>query len=321
MVQLEIVDDEAGLREFRPEWGRFLEAYPAPTPFQTPEWLITWWKHFGSGRLRTLIFREDGQAAGVLPCFVHEWNGRRQITLVGTGISDYADPVFAPHRINEIIECARAQLMGWSDWDVCLWQDLSDHTPLRALGAAQPDTPCSGIVIDQTYEAFLAGRPKDLRRNLRRYREKAEQIAPVRFDAADFMNAESMDALVALHRARWEKAGESGMIEANRSEAFLREVTEVLGARGSLKVFTVRFGGAIAAILLALHDNSTIFSYLSAFDPQHECFGFGRELLAEALRYAHEDGYRWWNFLRGDEAYKFSWGAQPIAKCRVVIER
>lgn len=321
MLQLEIVADEASLVEFQSEWARFLETHPPPTPFQTPEWLITWWKHFGSGSLRALVFRRSGQVAGVMPCFLHDWNNRRQLTLLGAGISDYLDPVFDPNCVEEATACLRAQLHDWRDWDLCHWQDLSSYTPLRSLGDVQPDSPCSAIVIDQPYEAFLAARPKDLKRNLRRYKEKAEQIAAVTFEAADSTTKESMNALVTLHRARWEKAGESGMIEANRSEAFLREITEVLGPRGSLKIFIVRFGGAIAAILLALRNRNTIFSYLSAFDPQHEAFGFGRELLAEALRYAHENGYRCWNFLRGDEPYKFSWGAQPIPKCRVIIER
>jgi CelD/BcsL family acetyltransferase involved in cellulose biosynthesis len=75
----------------------------------------------------------------------------------------------------------------------------------------------------------------------------------------------------------------------------------------------------IAAIILAFCDEMAIYGYLSAFDPQHEEFGFGRELLAQALRYAHERGYRRWNFLRGEEPYKFSWGAQALAKCRVII--
>jgi CelD/BcsL family acetyltransferase involved in cellulose biosynthesis len=95
----------------------------------------------------------------------------------------------------------------------------------------------------------------------------------------------------------------------------------VLGQRGLLTIFTVRYSGSIAAILFALRDSSTIYSWLSAFDPRYERFGFGRELLAQALRYAHERGYRSWNFLRGEESYKFSWGAQPITRCRVIIER
>jgi CelD/BcsL family acetyltransferase involved in cellulose biosynthesis len=143
----------------------------------------------------------------------------------------------------------------------------------------------------------------------------------VKFGVSHSADQEFMDALIELHSARWKKIGESGMITANHSEAFLHEVANLLAARGALRIFTVRFSNRIAAILLALCSQTTIFSYLSAFDPQHENFGFGRELLVQAFRYAHEAGYRSWNFLRGNEAYKFSWGARLLPKFRVVISR
>lgn len=282
-----------------------------------PEWLVTWWSHFGSGRLRTLVFREDGQVAGVLPCFLHEWQGRRQLTLLGSGVTDYLDPVLPEGAAAKVREALRQ----WSDWDLCDWQDLSRHTPLAALGEVRDLVPASAVHLSGGFEEFLAARPKDLRRNLRRYREKAEVIGPVRFEVSESAGGPLLDALVDLHRARWERSGESGMIEANRSAGFVREVAGVFAARGMLRFFTVRFAGQIAAILLALCNESTIFSYLSAFDPQWEAFGFGRELLARAFEYAFANGYQHWDFLRGDEAYKFSWGAQPAPRCRVVIER
>ncbi len=319
MNGLEIIDHAARFREFQPEWSRFVRRISPLTPFQTPEWLVTWWSHFGNGTLRVLAFRNRGELTGVLPCFLHEWNGRRQLTLVGSGISDYLDPLFEPRCIAGIVEETRAQLRGWADWDVCDWQDLSRDTPLQALGTALEETPCSAIAITQEFDDFLAARPKGLRRNLRRYKEKAEAIGCLKFGVADVADAELMDALIELHGARWEQVGERGMIEANRSEAFLRDVADRLGPCGSLRIFTLRLEERIAAIILAFCSGTTIFGYLSAFDPRYEAFGFGSELLGQALRYAHERGYSSWNFLRGDEAYKFSWGARALGKCRVVI--
>ena len=111
------------------------------------------------------------------------------------------------------------------------------------------------------------------------------------------------------------------MIESNHSEAFLRKVATSLACSGSLVIFALRFNGAPVAVLFCLRTRNGIFSYLSAVDPDSEKLGFGRELLACAIRYAHCHGYRQWNFLRGEEPYKFLWGAQRIPKCRVLISR
>src|SRR3954453_23575296 len=96
-IGVEVIDTIEGVRAFETDWRTFQSYFPPATPFQTPEWLLTWWRHFGSGKLQVLIFRSGADIVGVLPCFLHEWNSRRQLTLVGTGVSDYLDPIFDPN--------------------------------------------------------------------------------------------------------------------------------------------------------------------------------------------------------------------------------
>jgi CelD/BcsL family acetyltransferase involved in cellulose biosynthesis len=136
---------------------------------------------------------------------------------------------------------------------------------------------------------------------------------------SDSDDAPVLNALIDLHARRWQRAGEPGVIQSNRSEAFLRDVASRLARSGSLLTFTLRFEETPVAIILAMRDRTTIFDYLTAFDPAYEKLGVGRELLARALEYTHEQGYRQWDFLRGDEPYKLSWGARRVPKCRVRI--
>ena len=46
-MRLEVLGETSELRAFEPAWQQFLRRLPAPTPLQTPEWLLTWWTHFG----------------------------------------------------------------------------------------------------------------------------------------------------------------------------------------------------------------------------------------------------------------------------------
>ena len=321
MTTIEVVETVEQLRQFQPEWTHFVHACPPATPFQTPEWLVGWWTHLGSGRLHVLVFRDGADTTGVLPCFLHEWEGCRQLTLIGAGISDYLDPLFEPRYTGAILEAIESHLAHEADWEICNWQDLSAGTPLQALGAVSEDTPCGHIALGDSFEQFLTERPKDLRRNLRRYKAKAELEGRLHFDVTANAEPDLITALIELHGARWREIGEVGTIEANRCAAFLRDAATALARRDMLRIFTVYFQERVAAILLALRNPTTIFAYLSAFDPKYERFGFGRELLAQALRYAHAQRYRGWSFLRGEEAYKYSWGAERIPKCRVIITR
>jgi CelD/BcsL family acetyltransferase involved in cellulose biosynthesis len=111
------------------------------------------------------------------------------------------------------------------------------------------------------------------------------------------------------------------MIEANSSAEFIREMVTNFSARGLVRYFTLNFRGDLAAIILAFRYRNKIYSYLSALDPNYEILGFGRTLLYDAIRHCYQQGIEAWNFMRGDEHYKFSWGANRIPKLRLQIQR
>ena len=321
-MTVEIIDDIVRLNAFAPEWSRFAQSTSGLTPFQLPEWQITWWRHFGNGRLHVLVFREQGEVAAVIPCFLHEWQGLRQFTLIGSGISDYLDPAIRPQHSSEVVERLRSHLCARSDWDVCNWQDLSFDTPLRDLASElREDVPCREIRLTGSFEDYWQTCSKDVRRNVKRYSQKAEARGALDFEVLATPEPEAIDALIQLHTARWRRVGEPGMIQANGSAEFIRDVAVKFERCNILRIFCLRVDDRIAGVILSFPYGDSLFSYLSAFDPEYEELGLGRILLYRALKYSFENGFRTWNFLRGDEPYKSWWGAHAIPKCRVIVSR
>lgn len=322
MPTLEVIEDLPRLETIASAWSTLAEAIPSTTPFQLPAWQLTWWRYFGSGQLRVFAWWKNDLLVGVIPCFLHTWQGRRQLTLIGSGISDYLEPLLHHDHAPEILRQLSAYLQSNTDWDLCDWQDLAFDTPLHLWGGTLgEDTVCSEVLLCGTFEEFWQSRPKDLRRNLRRYSERATTQAPVTFHVNSDANNELLQSLIRLHAARWEKHGESGTIAENNSAGFLVDIAGQFASRDLLRIFTVCFGENVAALVLTFLHRNTIYSYMSAFDPAHEILGFGRALLYESLRYSFEQHYRAWNFCRGDEHYKFSWGARPIEKRRLQLTR
>ena len=320
-MTLDIITSLPGLLELRSEWAALVRGLDDTTPFHLPEWLLTWWKHFGSGQLHVFAFWRDGVLAGLIPCFLHEWQGLRQLTLIGTGISDYLDPPLTAG--GEIMDLLRNHLETNSEWDICSWQDLSANSPLAQAVPAHvtEEMPCSAIFFEGSFDQYWRDRPHGLRRNLRRYGEKASRIDQPQFRIACNADPELTAALIRLHTNRWKNQGEEGMIVANRSADFLRDVARELERENMLRFFSLSFQGEIVAIILGFLYRNIFFSYLSGFHPRYETFGFGRTLLYESVKYAFEHGFSAWNFLRGSEPYKFSWGAKPIQKSRLIIRR
>ena len=114
------------------EWAALCDRSNA-TVFQRPEWLIPWWEHSGSGRLTLVVFRSGDDLVGLAPLFLHEWQGRRQVTLVGNGVSDYLDVIGAPECASAAIDFLDEQR---EEWDLCDWQDLPATSPLIAAAEA-----------------------------------------------------------------------------------------------------------------------------------------------------------------------------------------
>lgn len=328
-MRLELLDNLPDLRQIEPEWLAFASGIEGLTPFQLPQWQLAWWHHFGSGDLRVMLFRESEKIVAIVPCFCHPWEGRQQITLIGSGISDYLDPPIAPSNTSEVISTLRAHLLDDDNWNVCSWQDLRADTPLAALTNLSrnlhcrplADTPCSQIQLTGSFDDYWAARSKDLRRNLRRYTARAEQAGDIEFAVTSKAEDGLLNDLIRLHAARWQTRGETGMIEANRSAAFLRHVARQFEPLDMLRFFAVRFKGVTVALSIGFLYRDVLYSYLSAFDPQYEILGFGRRLLHDSLRYAWQQRYAAWNFCRGEEPYKFSFGAEAIPKSRLILTR
>ena len=324
-MKIETINSFERLQQLHDQWTGLALSIPDLTPFQLPEWQLTWWEQFGGGELRTLAFWSLDRLVGLLPMFLHNWNGARQLTLLGSGVSDFLDPCFRPDLTGQIILSINSALTQWTDWDCCDWQDLRADTPLKSNRGfnvqVHDNVSCSAIPLASSFEEYWRARSSDLRRNLTRYAKKAEAEAPLHFEVHAQADSVLLGQLIDLHGQRWQKQGQPGMVVTNQSEAFLRIIAARFTELESFRLFSLRWKETPVAMSAGFALRDTLYSYLSAFHPQYEILGFGRNLLMQSLRYAQANGFKSWNFLRGDEPYKTSWGAVSIPRCRLLIQR
>src|SRR4030067_88363 len=131
MMHIEEITTLQALEELRPEWARLWEQCPDATPFQSPEWLWSWWRHLGGGELLVLAVRRAGVLVGLAPLFFHAWQGRRQISPLGVSYSDYFDFLLLPDVAQVGVEMIWQHLVELrSQWDVCILPELRDGSPL-----------------------------------------------------------------------------------------------------------------------------------------------------------------------------------------------
>jgi CelD/BcsL family acetyltransferase involved in cellulose biosynthesis len=317
MLVDEIASFEA-LERLRPEWDELWRRCPDATPFQSPAWLLAWRKVFGGGELFSFAARVDGRLVGLAPMFLHPWDGRRQVTLLGNGVSDILDWLLDPDCRAQAADALLAAVLRHRErWDLCDWQDLPEKSVLLDRSAdTQPQYVCMSIPLPDDWETFRAGLPHGLRRNLRRYREQLDQHGEVRFETA---GADALPELFELHRARWAERNDPGMFDGAAMQSFHAQAGAALFEEGLARLYVLRVNQKAAAMVYGFADRGRFYSYQGGFDPALARFSPGALILEYAIAQAIGEGARVFDFLRGQERYKYDWGAAERSSYRRLL--
>jgi CelD/BcsL family acetyltransferase involved in cellulose biosynthesis len=302
-------------------WALF-RADPRATPFQSPAWLDAWWTHLGGGE------RIDLAVTGAaLPMFVWNDGGVRRLVPVAAGHSDYCDALIDPAVPGATDRLWEALLATAAHWDEVLLPDLRRDSPLLGpvpAGWVAEDAPGEVCPVMPLPDAppLLAGLSKSKRRKVVHDRNRAAALGDVTEEmiGPDGLD-EALAALFTLHAGRWARAGQAGVLADPKVQAFHRAAAPALMATGLLRLAVVRHGGRIVAALLGFADGRRGYSYINGVDQDVPGQSFGTLAFACMIEDALAGGAREFHFLRGQEGYKYQWGAVDTVTVRRTIRR
>ena len=291
---------------------------PRATPFQSPAWIEPWWTHLGGGERIDLEARDDaGRLIAALPMFVWIDAGVRRLTPLGAGHSDYTDALIDPAAPDAVDRLWAAVAAAGERWDELWLPDLRADSPL--LGCVPQEWRVENLLGETcpvlplpAHGSVLAALSKSRRRKIVHDHHRAERLGGVETALVGAAAIpEALDALFALHAARWEAAGEPGVLADARVQAFHRAAAPALAEAGLLRLAVVRHEGRIFAVLLGFHDGRRGYSYINGVDLTVPGQSFGTLAFAAMIEAARVDGATAFDFLRGEEPYKYAWGAEP----------
>ncbi|MDO9712328.1 GNAT family N-acetyltransferase [Paracraurococcus lichenis] len=323
-LAVEEVTDRPGLEAQRPAWEELWRTVPDATPFQSPAWLIPWWRHVGEGSLLTLAVRHHGALVGLFPFYryTRPETGERLLFPLGIATTDYLDALVRPGHAPQVLDIAARHLALRAGCDAWEWPQLRQGSPLLALPAPAGwaeevghADPCPCLALPETVDGLAQRVSAKTLRDLRTVRRRAEQAGALHWETEADGIEEPFDALLRLHAARWRMRGEDGVLAAPGVQAMHREALPALHRAGLLRFHALRLDGEIVAALYGLADPPSrrarrLYFYLSGFDPALERLSPGMLLVGRAVEAAIAEGLAVADFLRGQERYKYFWGAQ-----------
>lgn len=334
---IEVLTHGEALERLAPDWAALhARLGPGATPFQSPAWLLPWWRHIAEdGALLSLAQRDaTGRLVALLPLWVHRGGEGPRLFPLGIGTSDYLDGLAGPGADLVGLSGALGESCHAAGLARIELPQLRPGSPLLALPAPagwaeerMAGEACPVLPLPTVLRAAL--HPKTAR-DLRAARRRAEE-AGLRCEEARSPEAleDFLAALLRLHAARWAGRGEAGVLAPARVQAAHRAQLPLLLEAGMLRAWLLRTrdGQAIAAIH-ALADPPDrpgvprrLYLYLQGMDPAAARLGPGMVLLGHVLEQAMAEGFAEADFLRGQEAYKYHWGARDAATARRVLHR
>ena len=181
--------------------------------------------------------------------------------------------------------------------------------------------PTVELPVGADWDGFLAALGKKERHEVRRKLRRAEAAGEVRLAfVAD--PAAAVDGFIALHQARW---GADGLFPdsegGRRSRRFLESLAALEGPGGALEIGFVTVGGRRVAAVAGFDDGTTISYYNAGADPAARDLSPGVLAVSLYLQAALARGRRAFDFLRGQEPYKYEWGARDVPVDRLLVWR
>lgn len=324
-IQTDVSSSLERMRELASEWQALWSRCPGASTFQRPEWLLAWTEAFQPRGIRLIEFRRDSQLVGVAPLLIYPRNGEQVLAFMGGGVSDYLDVLVDPDWEREILDVICDSILQQPDWTLLDLTDLPANSVLvktRLRNFLQPHDTCSGLRLPSTTDQLLRVFSDRQRANLRNARSRLNHAGggEVQLATAETI-LEFLEELFQLHTGRWRETGAAGVLSNETVRTFHREVAPRLLDHGCLRLYRLKSCGRTLAVIEAFFEAETAFCYLQGFDPQCAYFSPGTQLMVAVMNEAVRAGIQKFDFLRGMEAYKSHWRAQPDGTFRTTASR
>ena len=253
--------------------------------------------------------------------------------LGGTEVTDYMGPVGVPEAVAGSAHALWAGLLARDEWREADLRGLAEDSPwlaeLReaAVGhglTVEETEDQNGVAplldLPPTWDEYLAQIPSKLRHEIRRKAKKLEaETGPFRIETAtEETLLPFLDRFVELHRM---SEGPKGVFMVPGMEIFFRRLGHTFCERGVFRLTFIRVRDELAAGTIGFSFEGTYSLYNSAFDRKWQQLAPGMVLVAEDIRQAIDERCSVFDFLKGDYAYKYRFGARKRLVRRLVVSR
>ena len=325
----------------KPEWNALLHNSTADTPFLTHEWQCTWWACLCEGELFVITVRDSGALVGIAPLFIlsqpdSAGNVRRLLRLIGSvDASDYLDLIAVRGREREIFDAMLDALAQSNEWDSLDLYNVPAASTTRLIlpdlaverrwtFTEETQVVCPIITLPATFEDYIQSLDKKERHEMRRKLRRGEGTEGLTWyaitgdDQSHNLDVEAEAFIDLMMKSRSDKSD----FMTDRMRRFFHQMIQATHDGGFLHLSFLEVQGVKAATYLSFDYGQKRLVFNSGLETTgFQSFSAGIVLVARMIEDAVGRGYTEFDFLRGDEQYKYRLGAKDTWIYHLAVER
>ena len=340
-MKIDIIDDFVSLQKIKANWDYVYKNDPQAQFFLSWEWLSGWLQKVYEPWL-ILAAKPNANHPYVaffpLKLAISQAAGgvfQLKLCMAGNSMADYTGllslPEYEERIISSFSDYIRRELC-WSSFDLknvleadrrisaLLDSFTGGDIVVRKIQAKRQSDDidhhiCPFLLLESSWDQYLKNSlSSHSRQKIRRFLRQLDRSDEFHITQVDADNLEShIEILLKFWESRWrERKGKQGSVIANFLRTILRH-----GFEQKCLYFPVLWKGdrPLGAIANFMDfPQKTMLVYVTGRDINFKNPSPGLILHADATRYAIQHGFERYDFLRGNEGYKYSLGAQ---ECRI----
>ena len=308
------------------DWSRLQAKSPASHIFSSPEWTRAWWQHFSSDFTLYLgSVRKQGKTIGIAPLRVKD----NTVFFIGSiDVCDYLDFIVEPGEEKDFFNVLLGNLVktGFSQLnlspvrpDSTVIAKLMDIAQQREL---QVSCPQINVTLDMnlpaTWEEYLKLLTSKQRYELKRKLRRLAETGRINYRTSTDANSPDIDILTKLFRvSREDKAA----FLTPKIEAFFRSLFNIMAQIKLLRLSVLELNNTPIAATTCFDYKDTVYLYNSGYDPEFGWLSAGVISKAMCIQDSIQRSQKRFDFLKGNEEYKYHLGGHeiPLYRCSVKL--
>ncbi|GAB5492549.1 MAG: GNAT family N-acetyltransferase [Phototrophicaceae bacterium] len=308
------------------EWNTLLKRSLSDTPFSSHEWHSNWWNAYAPGELWVITVRDDKDTLqGIAPLFIATSDEQRVVHFIGCeDVTDYVD-VLVDKDNSEAVYQALADFFvehkdNYDSLDLCnIPAESATYTYFPSVLSdasfnveTKVQEVCPLIELPDTFEGYLElldkKQRKEVQRKLRRAKGAGDSLNWYIVGDEHKLDEEIEKFLKLMASSHPEKAK---FLENDQHVTFFKSIVPAAAKAGWLQMNFLEVMGEPVAAYVNFDYNNQILVYNSGLEPSKAAaLSPGIILLAYNIQHAIETKHDIFDFLRGDEQYKYKMGGQ-----------